>query len=413
MLKSLPLRSKPLDGTDKPNILQSAYLTYEGKFSELFSLYSTFGLTKQDLNYIYGTPDYGNTIEQSYLTKENRTTRTNKILYGEVRGTFTLDNLKILTGVQSRSAKLDWNIIENYKPYNRLQETESYIAPYAQIEYRPIEQILAIAGLRYDKFSYKKSNSKSALSPRVSLSFMPFASTDYDYTTLWASYSEAFNPPSANHLFGYINWADPNPNIKPERTKGTEFGIKQRILEYASLELSYFDTRYKDKIAMRPSKTPLKRSFQNINRSSVKGYEAKLEVYPSDYVTLFASYTDFNKRDKDNNIRLDEGTANEILQYGISVDDFYGFYANLVATRLSDYKNVTARQASIGENHPSEGITIVDIKVSYKYEFANGMNLEPFAAVNNLTNKTYYEGWLPALAEKRNYQAGLNFTMNF
>lgn len=416
MHPKLPLRSKGIYGTDKPEILQSLYLSYEGKMRENLSLYASVGIGEHDANYIYGTPDYGNTILQSYLTKENYTTRTNDFLYGELRGTLLLDEerLKLLAGIQSRQSKLEWKITENYnQPYKTINETESYLSPYMQVEYRPLSQLLAIAGIRLDRFSYDKSNDKSAVSPRFSLSYFPFAGSDHDYTTIWGSYTQSFNPPQAHQLFGYEGFVDPNPDINPERTHGFEVGLKQGIFEWGNLEASYFDTKYKDKIAIRPSSTPSAMQFQNINRSEVKGYELKLELYPNPWLTLFASYTDFSKKDTQKNAPLYEGQANEILQYGVSVHDWYGFFASLIANRLSDYKNIPSYQKSLGKNHPSEGKTIVDSRFSYQARLQGGVMLEPFVAINNLTNETYYEGRAPALAEERNYQVGLNLKKLF
>lgn len=119
------------------------------------------------------------------------------------------------------------------------------------------------------------------------------------------------------------------------------------------------------------------------------------------------------KKIRKKNAPLYEGQANEILQYGVSVHDWYGFFASLIANRLSDYKNITSYQKSLGKNHPSEGKTIVDSRFSYQARLQGGVMLEPFVAINNLTNETYYEGRAPALAEQRNYQVGLNIKKLF
>ena len=416
MYKKLSERLKTIYSAD-PAKYTAAYLTYNGKFSDMLSLYSTFGVGKHDYSYIYGTNDYGTGAVRSFLTKENYTDRTNKFIYGDIRGTLNLmpnEKLRMILGVQGKSTKLDWNIIENYKPYDRLKETEKYLSPYVQAEYRPTEQILAVAGVRYNKYTYAVSNDKSAVSPRFSLSYFPFAGTKHDYTTLWGSYTESFNTPEASHMFGYINYADPNPNIKPEKTKGVEFGIKQRITEWANLEFSYFITNYRDKIAMRPSSTKHGRMFQNINKSQIKGYEAKFEVYPTEWLTLFVNYTDFKHIDKTTNQRLNDRQANEILQYGVSISDLGGFYASLIANRLSDYKNnASVAYYTKEENHISDCKTLVDLKFLYNYRLPNGLSIEPYLSVNNLTNKEYYEGWVPALIQKRNYMGGVNFRLDF
>ena len=58
------------------------------------------------------------------------------------------------------------------------------------------------------------------------------------------SYSEAFNPPTAVQILGIGSMIAPNPNIEPEKAKGYEIGLKQRLSHWGNLELSYFDTNY-------------------------------------------------------------------------------------------------------------------------------------------------------------------------
>lgn len=110
----------------------------------------------------------------------------NKFFQNEIRGTLNLlikDKLRAIIGIQHKSTKLDWPAIVKNKPFYHNKDKETYYAPYAQIEYRPVPQILAIVGVRYDKYTYNKSNNKSSTNPRLSLSYMPFAGSEYDYTT--------------------------------------------------------------------------------------------------------------------------------------------------------------------------------------------------------------------------------------
>ena len=110
----------------------------------------------------------------------------NKFFQNEIRGSFnllTIEKLRAIISIQHKSTKLDWPAIVKNKPFYHNKDKETYYAPYAQIEYCPVPQILAIVGVRYDKYTYNKSNNKSSTSPRLSLSYMPFAGSEYDYTT--------------------------------------------------------------------------------------------------------------------------------------------------------------------------------------------------------------------------------------
>lgn len=265
-----------------------------------------------------------------------------------------------------------------------------------------------IAGIRHDSYRYDKSFDKSSTNPRFSLSYMPFAGSAHDYTTLWASYSEAFNPPEAWHSLGNA-FLKPNPDIKPEKTKGYEVGIKQRIGYFANVEMSYFDTDYSDMIAI--SFQGGKPFFTNINQASLKGIEGKLEVYPTDWLSLYLGYTKLDRKDKTTNQAI-KGKPNQILQYGISVNDLAGFYGHLQGLHYRDYKN-DASKAKMGIYHPSNNQILWNLKILYRYDFSNRLRIEPFIAVNNLTDKEYYEGQPIALVEGRSYQAGASLRMEF
>ena len=228
---------------------------------------------------------------------------------------------------------------------------------------------------------------------------------------LWMSYSEAFNPPTAVQISGIGSVIAPNPNIEPEIAKGYEIGLKQRLSRWGNLELSCFDTNY-DNLMTSAKKDGIHNRFYNINKAKVKGCEAKLEMYATDWLMFYTAYTDMKHTDENNKTRL-LGRSDKILQYGISVNDLYGFSADLSALRLSEYRNLGSYVKQLGEYHPSNKTTLVNFKTLYKFETRNYLIIETYLEVNNLTNKTYYEGSTPTLIEKRNYQGGVNFRFKF
>lgn len=54
---------------------------------------------------------------------------------------------------------------------------------------------------------------------------------------------------------------------------------------------------------------------------------------------FYTAYTDMKRTDENNKTRL-LGQPDKILQYGISVNDLYGFSADLSALRLIEYRNL-------------------------------------------------------------------------
>jgi len=101
--------------------------------------------------------------------------------------------------------------------------------------------------LEFDKSDTKESDVHTFLSPRIGVSF-PVS----ENTVFHAQYGKFYQPPNLGDLYlspfyldafvsrgGYFTTLD-NPNLKPERTTSYEIGFKQRLGEYASLQLTAF-----------------------------------------------------------------------------------------------------------------------------------------------------------------------------
>ncbi|WP_282605993.1 TonB-dependent hemoglobin/transferrin/lactoferrin family receptor [Pelagibius sp. Alg239-R121] len=95
--------------------------------------------------------------------------------------------------------------------------------------------LLIIPGLRFDSYevssSVSDSNTETALSPRLGVSYLPT-----DWLLVFANYAEAFRAPTFDDLFttgvhfqipigpGITNRFVPNSDLKPQKTKTIEFG---------------------------------------------------------------------------------------------------------------------------------------------------------------------------------------------
>jgi vitamin B12 transporter len=401
-----------------PIKLQTGYLTYEGDFTDWFSLYVSFGGGENDLGYTYGYNGFDAAHPLSHYTDGgNKSMMKNDFLFGEVRGTFDLlseDRLRFITGVQYKNTDLDWISKSTMAFLNyAITETETYTAPYAEVEFRPIPHALLLAGVRYDDYKYDKALDKNSTNPRFGLSLFPFAHTGYNWTTLWGSYTEAFNPPNAMQLHG-PDWIGANPNLKPEETKGWEVGLKQRLSRWAYAEFSYFDVDYDDMIGHPSGGIPgVTTMLENIAKATLEGYEFLFEVYPTDWLTLHFGYTDLERRDETANERL-YGQPDQIFQYGITVTDLYGFSGSLWGRQFSDYKVELGLQPIYGENHPSEDDIIWDMKILYRWDIKDDVIFEPFVLVENLTDKKYYDNPINLnIMEERAWHVGASLRVNF
>ncbi|OAJ47075.1 MULTISPECIES: TonB-dependent receptor [Pseudomonas fluorescens group] len=117
---------------------------------------------------------------------------------------------------------------------------------------------------------------------RVSPKFgLTYALTDH--YTWFGQYAEGFRTPSAKALYGrfenlqqgYV--VEPNPDLKPETSKGIETGIRGNF-DAGNFDVAVFYNKYKDFIDEdNTSVSPTGTIFQpfNIKRATIKGIEAK------------------------------------------------------------------------------------------------------------------------------------------
>lgn len=137
--------------------------------------------------------------------------------------------------------------------------------------------------------------------------------------------------------------------------------------------------------------------FYNEGKSKIKGFEIS-RFYPTDWLILNLAYS--NSKTKNSNGKRLYGTPDKSIKYGATIINLAGFDFSIQASNYLDLKfnNKTT--------HPSQNKTIIDTKLSYKYEI-NKFTLTPYLAVENLTNRLHYSlGSEPSINEGRNYMTG-------
>jgi len=388
-----------------PVEIQTVFLSYNGEITDWFSLYAGVGLGQYDSG-----EKCGRTVEDYYdPERQDWQTRCEDHKWGEIRGNFDILDKRLLTataGVQYKESDLNWHTVDPLGwggPVDEtIKEKETYVAPYLQVESKPIDYLLLSAGIRYDKYSYSKGSDKNKTSPKVGLSIFPFAHTDYDRTTLWTSYSEGFRVPTGSQMYGA--WGG-NPDLKPEESKGWEIGLKQRLGCWANIEASYFDSDYTDKI----NYDRVLQKFNNIGEATVKGYELLAETYPTEFLRLFVAYTDLDRKDTKNHTKI-YGSPGKILATGFSIEDLYGLYLSVRGTQNSDWEAKTHGGGDEVYKHPSENDWLWDAKLSCQRDITNNILLEPFISVENLADKEYYHQSL--LVEGRAWHVGISVKVN-
>ncbi|WP_137934651.1 TonB-dependent hemoglobin/transferrin/lactoferrin family receptor [Mesorhizobium comanense] len=178
-----------------------------------------------------------------------------------------------------------------------------------------------IAGLRYDSYSLKDSTHETSgdrLSPRITIGVSPFQSAGLEGLQFYGTYAEGYRSPSLTetlisgmHPAGVTFPFLPNPNLRPEIGKTTEFGVNYKqndILEAGDalrVKAAYFNNNvddYIDSVTLSPfvpgsgcpfgPGIPICSQYQNFAKAKIDGFELE-GVYDAGwgYAGLSASIT--------------------------------------------------------------------------------------------------------------------------
>ena len=383
---------------DTPHKFNAGTLSYDGDITDWFSLHADLSVGELD----YGAISAEEDEPLEFINEENYSKYLEDFYWGEIQGTFNIlpeERLRVIAGVQYKNTELDWKIWKHYDLTNSVEEEETFVAPYLQVEYRPIDYALLTGGVRYDKYTYDKGSDKKKTSPRVGLSIFPFAHTNYNWSTIWATYSEGFRAP-----YGYELYADfaGNPDLEPVESEGWEVGLKQRMSYWANLEASYFETDYTNNIHFDSDIF----KFNNIGKSKLEGYELLLEFYPYSFLTLYFAYTDLDLTNETTGEEI-LGDPGQIFSYGLRVEDLYGFYFTVDGSHKSDWMYDEENE------HAAEDKMLWNAKLLYRWQMKDNVLFEPFFSVENIGDEQYYDGHYMIPREGRTYHAGLTLKVNF
>ncbi|MBB6410737.1 hemoglobin/transferrin/lactoferrin receptor protein [Mesorhizobium sangaii] len=159
-----------------------------------------------------------------------------------------------------------------------------------------------IAGLRYDNYSLKDDTHQTSgdrVSPRVTVGVSPFESAGLAGVQFYGTYAEGYRSPSltetlisGNHPAGVSFPFLPNPNLRPETGKTTEFGVNYKqndILEAGDavrIKAAYFNNNvddYIDGVTLSPFDPtsgcpfgpgiPICFQYQNFAKAKINGFE--------------------------------------------------------------------------------------------------------------------------------------------
>lgn len=249
-----------------------------------------------------------------------------------------------------------------------VDQAETNWAVYLQSQAEVLPGWNITAGLRHDSYS----DFDDATTWRVGSSWrMPWTQT-----ILHANYGTAFAPASPQNreaaLFG-----DPT-FLKPEQSKGVEFGIQQPFWSNkGTVSLTYFRNNISNLIVFLPPFGPL----QQINQARTEGLEAALSLQPTDSFGLNLQYTYLDADDLTAGVRLVRRPRHTISG-DVWVKPVPKLRLGLGALYVIDREDgFGAAQADIED--------YLRLRLTASYEVCK--NLELFARVENLLGEQYQE----------------------
>lgn len=223
-----------------------------------------------------------------------------------------------------------------------------------------------------------------------------------DQYTWFGQYAEGFRTPSAKALYGRFEnlqqgyTVEPNPNLKPESSKGVETGIRGNF-DSGSFDIAVFYNKYRDFIdedASVAGGTAQQFEANNIKHATIKGIEAKgrldLDAFGAPqglYTQGSVGYT--YGRNDDNGEPLNSvnplkgvfGLGYEQAQYGARVS-----WTLVKKQDRVDSTTFHAPDGSTGAPFKTPGFGIVDLTGFYKV--TNDVTIN--GGLYNLTDKKYW-----------------------
>jgi len=294
---------------------------------------------------------------------------------------------------------------ENYYWQNYNNKRYGY---YLQDTILPNEKTTVTIGIRRDENEITNvdntSFTNSATNPTVNVVYQ----LD-NRNTLRTSFGETCSFPLINQLYGAYG----NANLKPEKAKNYEVGLKHKFDETLAGDIALFKNDITDRITT----DPVSRVYYNLTSAKIKGIELDLNKKFSDRLNGFANYAYLETSAVDATGAETEltYTPRNHVNYGLNYRADKGYKFSLTGHWVS--KRFTNDSANVAAN--DNRTTINGQKPVYSY--LNGYHVVDFEVrrqinekqdwyitVNNIFDKQY-EDELFYLAQGRNVMIGTNF----
>jgi vitamin B12 transporter len=186
------------------------------------------------------------------------------------------------------------------------QSRERIAAGFLSGTWMPTEALTLTAGARQDHFD----TVGSAFTWRAGVAWLARPSTK-----LRATQGAGFAAPGSSDRFGVPAWGQlPNPDLRPERSRGWDVGVDQSLLDGAlTLNATWFENRFNDLIDWSYVDVQrLQGMYVNRRRASTKGAELAVAATPLPLWHVRLGYTRLEGKDDDTGQRLARRPRNTV-----------------------------------------------------------------------------------------------------
>ncbi|MCX5813351.1 MAG: TonB-dependent receptor [Proteobacteria bacterium] len=362
-------------GDDVNNIYRAAQLLLKGKVD--IALFE--GKWIQSIEFATNTNDrtYFNPRDFQHpddAEKSSYNGRLNKIGWQHVVEAHKTNTLTFGVEYKEETGKSDYRWINAWGTGTTLfpEKSAHNTGYYIQDQVKLGEQFFGTIGLRLDDHS--------EIGSKITYRIAPAYFIKKTGTKIRGTYGTGERAPSLYQLYAPATvWgAVGNVNLKPEESKGWDFGIDQDFFnEKVTLGITYFSNKFKNLIDYDNTL-----GYVNIGKAQTDGVEFSTRIKARDDLTFDFSYTCMDTENQDTGESLLRRPKNKF-----SADTSYSF---------SEKGSIHLRVLYTGQRrdwmpYPSSGIvgghTLVNIATKYNIT----KQIQLFARIENLLNRQYQE----------------------
>ncbi|KAF0151860.1 MAG: TonB-dependent receptor [Ignavibacteria bacterium] len=264
-----------------------------------------------------------------------------------------------------------WGPYESLFPRESIRNNGIYLQNQLNVE----NELFVTAGLRFDNNQKFGSITTYRIAPVYFI-----ASTQ---TKIKATYGNGFKAPS---LFNLFDPAFGNPNLKPEKSKGLDFGIEQYFgRQNYFIGFTYFNLNLTDMLGYDSNFRTI-----NIAKAKTNGFEITCSAEPSSKLSLSANYTFTETKDE----------SEKSIDFGKQLLRRPKHQFNLSSNiKLIEELNLNMALRYIGKREdkdfgafPSKRVTMQGyllVNFAASYQLFNSFSLN--ARIENLFDKKYEE----------------------